>query len=198
ALAARWAALPRLDGWDPQGGWRGRQAAGNPFPSAYLLALLLLSRLPEGGWADPEAVGRWVLEHHPYWTAEAARPSRLRNWLPAFFLGFAYQMGLVQAARAGDGWAVRLSPAGRWLLGLQEHPARPPTYAQTLTVQPNLEIVVYRQGLTPALIGRLTRFSAWKNLGSACTLQLGPESVYRALEAGETFETILQVLEQHG
>jgi hypothetical protein len=38
----------------------------------------------------------------------------------------------------------------------------------------------------------------WKSIGSACTLQLQPESVYRALEAGWTLETILQALEHHG
>src|SRR5205823_13030304 len=59
-------------------------------------------------------------------------------------------------------------------------------------------VVAYRQGLTPALVGRLTRFAAWQSLGSACTLQLGPESVYRALEGGLTFEAIVQTLEQHG
>src|SRR5262249_30349893 len=67
-----------------------------------------------------------------------------------------------------------------------------------LLVQPNLEILAYRQGLAPALIARLAHFAAWKALGAACLLQLQPESVYRALEAGFTFETILQTLEQHG
>jgi hypothetical protein len=84
------------------------------------------------------------------------------------------------------------------LLGLAEAPPVETAFPQTLLVQPNLEIVAYRQGLTPGLIGRLTRFATWQNLGSACTLQLGPESIYRALEGGMTFETILQTLEQHG
>src|SRR5262249_1927327 len=56
----------------------------------------------------------------------------------------------------------------------------------------------YRQGLTPDLIARLGRLAAWKSLGAACTLQLQPETVYRALQTGETFETILQTLERHG
>src|SRR5207247_1596076 len=54
------------------------------------------------------------------------------------------------------------------------------------------------RGLAAALIARLTRFASWKNLGVACTLQLEPETVYRALETGETFESIRQALEQHG
>jgi hypothetical protein len=47
------------------------------------------------------------------------------------------------------------------------------------------------------LIGRITQLAAWKGLGPACTLQLQPATVYRALESGFTFESILQTLEQH-
>src|SRR5262249_19531824 len=62
---------------------------------------------------------------------------------------------------------------------------------------PNLEVIAYRQGLSAGLVTRLTRCAEWKSLGAACTLQLGPETVYRALEAGETFESIRLTLEQH-
>lgn len=122
-----------------------------------------------------------------------------RPALARFLLGIAYQLRMVEAARDDRGaHVVRLSATGRWLLGMAETPAAQTTYPQTLLVQPNLEIVVYRQGLTPALIARLSQFAAWKSFGSACTLQLQPETVYRALEAGQTFETIRQTLEQHG
>jgi hypothetical protein len=110
----------------------------------------------------------------------------------------AYQLRLVQAARGeGGDWLVRLSPLGRWLLGQGAAPPEP-AFPQTLLVQPNLEILVYRQGLSPALVARLSLFAAWKNLGAACTLQLQPETVYRALETGESFETVLGTLERHG
>jgi len=52
--------------------------------------------------------------------------------------------------------------------------------------------------LSPDLVVRLTRLAMWKTLGAACTLQLQPETVYRALEQGETFESMLQTLERHG
>jgi hypothetical protein len=202
-------ALPHLRAWNPLDGWThersGEASVGHPFPSACLLVLLLLSRLPADGWARPEALSEWVLRHHPYWSGEEIRPSRRRDWVATFLLGLAYPLRLVQAANrlvdAKDAteWAVRLSPLGRWLLGLAGVPAAESfPFPKTLLVQPNLEIVAYRQGLTPALIGRLARFAAWRSLGSACTLQLGPESVYRALEGGLTFESILQTLEQHG
>jgi hypothetical protein len=106
---------------------------------------------------------------------------------------------MVQAARGPEGqWLVRLSAAGRWLLGLADPPPAPPHFPQTLLVQPNLEIVAYRQGLTPNLIARLSHFADWKSFSAACTLQLRPESAYRALQTGQTYEDILQTLERHG
>jgi hypothetical protein len=199
ALEGLYAALPRLTSWGPREGWRGDGAPGNPFPSAYLLAFLLLARLPEGAWVRPDVLQAWLLEHHPYWKGESVRPSQQQPWLGTFLLGVAYHLRVVQATRDATGeWLVRLSPTGRWLLGLAEAPPPPSVYTQTLLVQPNLEIIAYRQGLTPALLARLTRFAAWKSLGAACTLQLEPESVYRALESGETYESIRLALEQHG
>ncbi len=87
---------------------------------------------------------------------------------------------------------------GRWLVGLSDVVPAVPVYPQTLLVQPNLEILAYRQGMSPALIVALSHFADWKSLGAACTLQLEPQSVYRGLEAGETFASIVQTLERHG
>jgi Helicase conserved C-terminal domain len=199
ALESLWSQLPRLRAWNPLDGWRGGEApAGNPFPSAYLLAFLLLARLPQDAWVRPALIETWLNEQHPYWADESRRPSRRGPWLETFLLGVAYHLRLVQAARDASGaWSVRLSPAGRWLLGLADAPALEIAYTQTLLVQPNLEIIAYRQGLSSALIAKLTRFAAWKNLSTACTLQLEPDTVYRALESGETYESIRQTLEQH-
>src|SRR5204863_5221561 len=93
---------------------------------------------------------------------------------------------------------VRLSAMGRRALGLSQEATQSPAFPQTLLVQPNLEILAYRQGLTPQLIVALTKFATWKSLGAACTLQLEPHSVYRALEAGETFRSLVEKLERHG
>lgn len=198
-LEALYADLPRLQTWNALEGWRGPESlTGNPFPSAVLLGLLLLARVPDGTWLRPVAVEEWLRAQHPYWIGESLRPSRLQPWFETFLLGVGYQLRLVQARRDEAGWVVRLSPLGRWLLGLGEAPVLETSYQQTLMVQPNLEIIAYRQGLTPALVSKLTHFAAWTNLGAACTLQLEPETVYRALEAGLTFEAIRLTLEQHG
>jgi len=200
SLESLWADLPRLRTWNPQEGFCGGETMkGNPFPSAYLLAMLLLARAPESAWLKPADLELWITDLHPYWTGEGVRPSQRKPWMTVFLLGVAYHLRMIQAAKneAGE-WLVRLSPTGRYLLGLAEAPAQENVYAQTLLVQPNLEIIAYRQGLTTGLVAKLTRFAAWKNLGAACTLQLEPETVYRALESGQTFESIRLTLEQHG
>jgi hypothetical protein len=199
-LASLWQALPRVRAWDPLEGRRDLTIPGNPFPSAALLALLMLGRLPQDSWTTPNSVLDSVLTCHPFWREQNLRPSRLRDWMSPLLLGLAYQLRLVQAARTEEGasWAVRLSSLGRWVLCLGPLPHAEPIFPRTILVQPNLEIVAYRQGLTPALIDFLARIANWQSLGSVCMLQLGPESVYRALEGGQTFEGILQTLEQHG
>lgn len=199
ALEAIFAQLFRLRGWGPLDGWRtGELPLGNPFPSAYLLALLLLGRAPAEAWVRPADIDEWLLAAHPYWVGENVRPSLRRPWAATFLLGVCYQLRLVQAAAAGEERLVRLSPLGRGLLGLADIPGPPTVFPRTLLVQPNLEMIAYRQGLTPALVARLTKFAQWKTLGAACTLQLGPETVYRALERGETFDSIVRALDQHG
>jgi hypothetical protein len=200
ALESHFAALFMLVNWNPlEGGCFTVETRATPFPSAYLLLLLLLKRQPAQAWCSVADLEAWLLAHHPFWTGEGVRPSRRQPWVAAFLLGLAYDLRLVQAARdAGNFWAVRLSPLGRWLLGDGDQPRLQPAHAQTLLVQPNLEIVAYRQGLTPGLIARLGKFAAWKQIGAACTLQLEPGTVYRALEQGLSFESIKQTLEQYG
>ncbi|HEV8061518.1 MAG TPA: helicase-associated domain-containing protein [Gemmataceae bacterium] len=194
-----WNAFLEQINWNPRQGNVAEPTASAPFASAYVLSLLLLAAMPEGEWARPADLDTWLHEYHPFWMVEDVRPSQRRPWVATFLLGFAYPLKLVQAAKdAEGGWLVRLAPTGRWLLGFASEPPPSPAFPQTLLVQPNLEIIAFRQGMTPSLIARLTRFANWKSLGAACTLQLNAESVYRGLESGLTFESLLQVLEKHG
>ncbi len=188
-LAALWAALLAVEGWDPLTGWTGERPAGRAFAATAVLALALLARVPEGAWVRAADAEAW-LSQGPVGVAGAGE---------AFLLGLAHQLKLVQAARHQDEWWVRLSPLGQALAdGAKALPPDRPAVEQTLLVQPNLEIVLFRQGLTPGLIARLSHFAEWKALGLACTLQLTAESVYQGLESGETLAEIVALLERHG
>jgi hypothetical protein len=205
ALTRLWAAWPELTAWEPAEGWRGLRRTSSPYASAGLLALGLLAQLGEDEWIAPAAVEEWIGGRHCCWNGQASpvsQPSPPRRegqgWTEGFLLGLAYQLRLVQAAkdRAG-GWVVRLSPVGWGVLTGRPAPALP-AFTKTLLVQPNLEVLAYRQGLTPGLIAELSRFATWKGLGAACTLQLDADSVYRGLEMGATLAAITQTLQQHG
>jgi hypothetical protein len=215
-VASLWSLLSRVQSWNPIHGWQLATAPGNPYPAVYLLSLVLLGKLREGEWARADELEDWLGERHPFWNAgqpSASFESNVRAngkrkraavekpvvGVARFLLGVAYPLRLLQAAKDSAGnRVVRLSPLGRWVLGLTQEPGDYGTFAQTLLVQPNLEILAYRQGLTPELIVALTKFATWKGLGAACTLQLEPHSVYRALEAGESFASLVQKLERHG
>ncbi|MDB5309055.1 MAG: hypothetical protein JWO38_3257 [Gemmataceae bacterium] len=216
-LTQLFAALPLVEAWDPLAGYAPSEPGLSPFPSAGLLALLLLAgggrepadrprsqgppAPPARPWVDPGAVAGWLWEHHPSWAGAlppAANTDRGRAWVEAFLFGVAYPLRLVEAAHADTSWVVRLSDLGRHLLAAGPEPVAPPVFPQTLLVQPNAEVLAYRQGLTPGLIGTLSRFARWKGIGPACTLELNPEQTYRGLEAGLTYPMILQTLARHG
>jgi hypothetical protein len=66
-----------------------------------------------------------------------------------------------------------------------------------LVVQPNFEIVAYRQGLSAVLIGAFSRFALWSQIGAALELKLTAESIYRGLEGGLTEGSIVERLARH-
>ena len=82
-------------------------------------------------------------------------------------------------------------------MGAAPTPPAAHAFSQTLLVQPNAEILAYRQGLTPSLIATLSRFARWNGLGPACTLELSAEQTYRGLESGLTLPMIMQSLARH-
>ena len=196
-LVSLFAALPDLEAWDPLAGYAPSDTGVSPFPTAVFLALLLT----RSEWTDPAAVAGWLWEHHPSWAGTLlpdAAKDRGKAWADSFLLGVAYPLRLVEAAPGESGWLVRLSDLGRHLFAGGPEPTGPPAFPQTLLVQPNAEVLAYRQGLNPGLIGTLSRFARWKGIGPACTLELNPEQTYRGLESGLTLPMVLQTLNRHG
>ena len=116
----------------------------------------------------------------------SARPQG-RRLLEAILLGAAYPLGLV---RAGDQRhpterrVVQLSALGRYVLAVGPAPPPRPAFEHFLFVQPNFEVIAYRQGLTPQLVGRLSRFAWWTQIGSALELKLSRESIVLGLDRG--------------
>jgi hypothetical protein len=131
--------------------------------------------------------------------AHAARHGLGSGVLDALLLGAAYQLGLVRAAEesASGRRVVQLTALGRYVLALGPPPPPRPSFEQFLFVQPNFEIIAYRQGLNPALIGEFSRFAQWAQIGAALELKLTAASVYRGLEGGLTERSMLDRLARH-
>ncbi|HMP01246.1 MAG TPA: helicase-associated domain-containing protein [Gemmatales bacterium] len=168
-----------------------------------VLALAVLHDLPPEGWTPVPSLARWFTERGLTWspndgTNASGNVDRFTAGLEAFLAGWAWELRLTQTAVRQPGEVlVRLSPLGRAILSLSSVPPGP-EFPKTLLVQPNLEIIAYRQGLNPALIAELSKCARWTSLGSACTLRLEPATVYRGMEAGLTLDRLEQLLQAHG
>lgn len=204
ALGGLFAASQSIQAWSPATGELGPDIPSNPYTAACFLGLLLVEQLGQGVWTSCQSVADWIEANHPFWTGSrrsgngAAFKAGQGSWFEAYVGAIAYPLRLVRVGRSAKGdFAICLSDTGRALLEGAATAASPTSFEKTLLVQPNLEIIVYRQGLTPGLIGELSEIATWKSFGAACTLELNAVSVYRALEAQKSFESIRQLLERH-
>src|SRR5579883_1853018 len=181
------------------------------------LAEYLSTRCP--GWdrvwfvdRDRNPDARGILDPPPRSSRRrAATPGRSRpgdepspqrsSVLEAVLLGAAYPLGLVRAAeaqgRGTGGRVVQLTPLGRYVLAMGPTPPPRPAFEQFLFVQPNFEVIAYRQGLTPSLVGRLSRFVRWSQIGAALELKLTRDSILLGLDGGLTPESMLETLSRH-
>lgn len=191
------AAFVQIESWDPLSGLVPENGQASAVPTAALLSLLLLAAIPPDQTLSSRAIAEWLWEHHPSWPSiippEAAK-THGSAWVDALFRIVLEPLNLVEAG----GESLRLSPLGRHMFASAALPPAAPPFPQTLLVQPNAELLVYRQGLSPTLIATLSRFAEWKVIGPACTLELNERRVYRGLESGLTVAEILQVLQKHG
>jgi hypothetical protein len=130
--------------------------------------------------------------------SQLAGSSRGKRVVSSVLLGAGYALGLVRAGEEqGTGRVVvQLTALGRYVLTLGT-PAPRPLYEHFLFVQPNLEIIAYRQGLTPQLIGLLSRFAWWTRIGAALELKLTQESINLGLESGQTPAEMIDLLTRH-
>lgn len=200
-----WPTLTRLytrffaiESWDPRKGYTPSDETPSPTPTAVLLIFDQFARQPQSMKTSAD-LAKFLWENHPSWPSVLSREDAKtlgEPWVEAFLQSIAFPLRLVEVI-AGEPRRYRLTDFGRHLLCGDAEPAAPPVFPQTLTVQPNAEMIVYRQGLTPHLIAELTRFAVWKQFGPACTLELTAEETYRGLESGMSLAVIKQTLDRH-
>jgi hypothetical protein len=124
------------------------------------------------------------------------RATLCRAWVRSFVMGSLYQAGLVEVADPQSPQpAVRLTQAGRDFVGLPTDIPPAQKYPVSLLVQPNHQIIVYRQALSIELLVQLVLFAEPRSSGAALTLELTPASIYHGLEAGLQPDQIIQLLQ---
>ncbi len=220
-LAVRWLGLRT---WHEQA---GMQEEGSEvrlaLPFVRPAILLWLATAPEDHWIALEDFAAHLYGLLPNWdrvsflgeapAKSAAQPKGARGKrsarsprevqepgvLEAVLLGPAYQLGLVRTGEEDitGRRVVQLSALGRYILAMGPFPPPRPSFEHFLFVQPNFEIIAYRQGLNPSLIGQFSRFARWSQLAAALELKLTAESVYLGLEGGMTPAQILDRLSRH-
>ena len=193
---------------------------GPPLPFLRPVLLLWLACLADEEWVALDDLAEHLRVQNPGWDRPAVRPdgetslppgrrgstargkptalasagSRGERVLRALLLGAGYAMGLIRTGiESGSGrTVVQLTAQGRYVLALGPPPPPPTPFEHFLFVQPNLEIIAYRQGLTPQLVGRLSRFAWWTKIGAAMELKLTQESVVLGLEGGLSPEQMIE------
>jgi Helicase conserved C-terminal domain len=201
--------------------------AGPALPFLRFALLLLLSAVGESEWVPLDELASQLSARWPAWdrlsfadrpevsSENPRRPTptpgrgrgraaaqivpRGQTVLETVLLGAAYPLGLVRAAEEdGSGRrVVQLTDQGRYVLAMGPTSPPRPTFEQFIFVQPNFEVIAYRQGLTPQLVGRLSRFAWWSQIGAALELKLTRESIVLGLDWGMTAEAILEILAKH-
>ena len=188
--------LSDLTTWSVADGWCGVQAGTNPWPSSTIVILSLLSRMEPNAWTTPALLADWLGRNHCYWSPREYPPD-LKVYVETLLLGILMPLRLIQTVAGDDEQqAVRLSPLGRSLL-LEKGNVTLMEFPKTLLIQPNMEMVAYRQGLNPKMVAELSQCATWKTLGAACMLTIDQHSVHRGLESGASFESLSKLFDQH-
>lgn len=197
-LADLYSGLFAIDDWDALEGYS--DVPSRPACTAGLLLVALLSQTPDAKYASSD-LAAWLWEHHPHWPATLSKKEATQSgsgWIDAWFAATLIPLGFAVKHNDFNESTYGLTDLGRQIIFGESRSDPRPGHTQTLLVQPNSEILAYRQGLTPSLIASLSSFAAWKQIGSACTLELTADSVTRGLEDGYSLENIFHNLDRHG
>ena len=221
-IATSWLGLRTWSEWDLIRGERPED--GPPLPFLRPALMLWLACLGDDEWVALDDLDEHLRVQNPLWDRPTVRPdadgsspgrrgtpsrgkpspqvsagSRGERVLRPLLLGAGYALGLVRTGEeTGSGrTVVQLTALGRYVLALGPPPPPLSPFEHFLFVQPNLEIIAYRQGLSPQLVGRLSRFAWWTKIGAAMELKLTQESILLGLEGGQTPKQMIDILTRH-
>lgn len=178
-----------------------------------LLVAHILREQPEGVWFSVGTLARAVfeLDHNvlcldEQWRAIASntreitpvwkdrqwemREKRLFSWMIQSFL---VDLGIVETAH--EGRFFRLTPTGRYALGVGPLPAEDDTTAKdALVVQPDFEVIVYVDRCSPNLRRTIDTFCERLQGGMVSTYRLTEQSMYRGSRTGTGIKDFLGLL----
>lgn len=186
--------------------WLTMSAEPSPVP-ARLAALVELSSLPEGAWITlghlaerlPAAPAAGEPEAPKRGAKKAAGKKGPPPGVEGMICGPAYLLGLVRLAESipARERLAQVTDLGRYVLGQGPPPSPPERPDRYLFIQPNFDVIAYRQGLGVPAVARLARMAEIQQIGSAVTLRLTKESVHRALQYGQTADQVREWLDDH-
>ena len=110
-----------------------------------------------------------------------------------------YLLGMIDLGydRGGRPVAMRLTPAGARILGMDLIGPVAPSNVGSIVVTPDFEVVLFPTGDDAELLHDLDMFCVRKRADSVMRLTIDQESVRRALKIGMALSDILRVLEEH-
>jgi hypothetical protein len=208
ALPSTWIGLTN---WNEVSGWTAPEevrASLVEAPRFRRAVISALSRVDRGRWVKVQEVeelcrdlvsGSDASPHgdHAILRAHSRFERDHSRWTTAI-LGAAWILGLVRMGELSRGGhaIVQATERSRKLYDASEPEVTESPGLPCLWIQPNFEIIAYRQGLVPSLIGTLGVWSRLDRIGTAVQLRLDADSIARGLQGGGDVEGFLESLER--
>ena len=142
SLQQIWPALFTIETWDADGGFVFPHRVH--FQTIAILVIAALQDISAQKWLSIASLTAWLTERNPEW---ARLHDELTSVCEAILVGVFHPLRLIQLGRENEVRYCKLTALGRSLFSRSKAPANP-AIVQTLLVQPNLEVILFRQGLT--------------------------------------------------
>ncbi len=159
---------------------------------------MLVKALPDDRAAEMNLVYRGIFardgsDHHDG-LPRAGNWHRVEGEFIRVALWVLSALGVVELDGGGD-W-FRLTPEGRYCLGLTPEPTCAGLKGKCLVIQPNFEVVVFQQNATPEILHTLGMFADLVAGRESPVYQMNLASIYRSAKEGMNFDEVKDFLEE--